>query len=184
MVDMNKSRSTTILLVTSLLLNVLLAAIAGNLWLQRRASNLGLSSNYEGLRSLAGASVLPRVQIEFHVGEEQPGTGLTAVTTGDYPSTLYLHPEVAVGNNDIRGAKAALDEFGGRAVSLELSESGLRKLQAVTSANLQKRLVILVDGKVLLSPVIQSPVTDPTVQIVGELNDADIQRIVLAFARR
>jgi hypothetical protein len=181
---MDKRRITTVLVVASLLLNVVLAAIAGHLWLERRASELGLSSNYEALRSLAGASVLPSVQIEFRVGEEQPGPGLTAVTTSDYPPTLYLHPEVAVSNGDIRGAKAALDEVGGPAVTLELSETGTRKLQAVTSANLQKRLVILVDGKVLLAPVIQSPVTDPGVQILGALNDAEVQRIVLAFARR
>lgn len=80
-VDMNKSRRTTVLLVTSLLLNVLLAAIAGNLWLQRRASHLGLSSNSEALRSLAGASVLPSVRIEFRVGEEQPGPGVRAKMT-------------------------------------------------------------------------------------------------------
>jgi hypothetical protein len=181
---MNKKRVTTILLVTSLLLNVVLATIAGNLWLQRRASTVGLASNNEALRSVAGAAVLPSVQIEFRVGEEQPGPGLTAVATNDYPPTMYLHPEVAVSSSEIRGAKAGLDEVGLPAVTLELSETGARKLQAVTSANLIKRLVILVDGKVLLAPVIQSAVTDSTVQISGVIDDAEIQRIVLAFARR
>jgi preprotein translocase subunit SecD len=181
---MVKGRITTVLLATSLLLNVILAGIAGSLWLQRRAGSLGLSSSEEALRSLAGASVLPSVRIEFRVGEEQAGPDLTPVTTGDYPPTLYLHPEVAVSNGDIRGAKAAPDDVGLPAVSLELSESGSRRLQTVTSANLQKRLVILVDGKVLLAPVIQSPVTDATVQIAGALDEAEVQRIVLAFARR
>jgi len=51
-------------------------------------------------------------------------------------------------------------------------------------ANLQKRLAILADGKVLLAPIIQSAVTDRSVEIAGELGDTDVQRIVLAFQRR
>ena len=181
---MVKRRITTALLIASVALNLILAAIAGNLWLQKRARDLGLPSSSEALRSLAGASVLPSVRIEFRVAEEQPGTGLTPVATNDYPPTLYLHSDVAVSNGDIHGAKAGRDDLGLPTVTLELTEAGAAKLQAVTSANLQKRLAILADGKVLLAPIIQSAVTDRSVEIAGELGDTDVQRIVLAFQRR
>jgi len=73
---MVKRRIKTALFIASVALNLILAAIAGNLWLQKRARDLGLPSSSEALRSLAGASVLPSVRIEFRVAEEQPGTGL------------------------------------------------------------------------------------------------------------
>ena len=106
---MVKRRIKTALFIASVALNLILAAIAGNLWLQKRARDLGLPSSSEALRSLAGASVLPSVRIEFRVAEEQPGTGLTPVATNDYPPTLYLHSDVAVSNGDIHGAKAGRD---------------------------------------------------------------------------
>ena len=171
------------LLIGSLMLNVILGTMAGTLWLQRRTTNPGLPPN-DYARPSAGASVLPKASIEFRVAEEQPGTGLTAVRTGDYPPTLYVHPEVTLSNSDIRGATADRDEFGLPAVSLELAESGAKKLRAVTSANRHKRLAILVDGKVLVAPVIEGPVKEARVHLTGALEDADVQRIVLAFERR
>jgi hypothetical protein len=90
------------ILLASLAANVVLGAIATHYWLRTRAMQLGLSSSNEALRSVAGATLLPSVRIEFRLAEEQPGAGLTPVQhEPGSPSTVYVRSEIIVSNSTL-----------------------------------------------------------------------------------
>lgn len=174
-----------VILLLSLAANVILGAVASHYWLRSRATQLGLSSDSEALRSVAGAALLPSVRIEFRVAEEQPIAGLTPVPhEPGSPSTVYVRPEIIVSNSDIESANATKDDFGRPAVRLTLSEDGQKKLNAAATANPMKRVAILVDGKAILAPVMQGPVADRTLTITGAITAQEAERIALAFSRK
>ena len=182
---MTRSQIKNVVLAVSLCANVAFGTLAVHYWLKVRAVELGLSSDGEALKSVAGAALLPSVRIEFRLAEQAPADGLSAVShEGGEPSTLYVRPEAIIGNTDIESARAIKDEIGRPAVRLTLTEDGLKKLNDAAIANRMKRVAILVDGKAILAPTMEGPVQERAVNITGAITESDAERIALAFARR
>jgi preprotein translocase subunit SecD len=170
-------------LLFSLLLNAVLATVSVNLWLDLRARSLGLESKWLAARSVVGASTLPHVKIEFRVASVEPGPNLTPVRNPESGETLYASPEVALGNSDIRTVIATNDTYGQPAIDIFFTDTGVAKIQQVTTANVGKRLAVLVDGSVLFAPVIVGPISDRHTLVRGLFDKETTQRIVLAFSR-
>jgi hypothetical protein len=128
---MSHQKAKNIVLALSLCANVVVGSLAAHYWLKTRAAELGLSSNGEALKSVAGASLLPTGRIEFPLADDAPADGLSAVShDGGSPSTLYVHPDAIIANADIESAKAVRDDYGRPAVRLTLTEEG-RKSSAM-----------------------------------------------------
>lgn len=123
------------------------------------------------------------VRVEFRLAESEQGPGLTPVPGADATQTVYLHPEVALSNDDIESASASYDEFNRPAVRLQVKSSSLTALRDVTGANVGKSLAIVIDGRVLLTAVIQSAIVEPSVQLSG-VDQQEVDRIVSTFSRR
>ena len=76
-------------------------------------------------------------------------------------TVFYLVRKIpAVTGNDLRGAKPTIDENGRPAVSFSLRNEGARKFGKVTGENIGRRLAIVLDGRVVSSPVIEGRITD------------------------
>jgi preprotein translocase subunit SecD len=171
-------------LFLSVLLNVVLVGVSVNLWLDLRTSTLGLDSKWVAAKSVLGAWTLPSVRIEFRIADSEPRPGLTAMRNAEYGETLYVRPEVALGNSDIRTVIATKDEAGQPAIDIIFTDNGVKKMQELSGANAGKRLAVLVDGTLLFAPYIMGPISDRHAVVTGALDSQKVQRIVLAFARR
>ena len=84
-----------------------------------------------------------------------PGAG----SSGDTSTVYYLVKKVAaVTGQDLRSARASVDENNRPAVSFTLSNEGGRKFGKVSSENIGRQLAIILDGRVQSAPTLESKI--------------------------
>ncbi|HYU77740.1 MAG TPA: protein translocase subunit SecD, partial [Vicinamibacterales bacterium] len=89
-----------------------------------------------------------------------PGTSEGA--PGDRPGTVYyvVRRVPAVTGRDLRTARQSLDENGRPAVSFSMNKEGAGKFGAVTQANINRQLAIVLDNRVVSAPRIEERIND------------------------
>lgn len=79
--------------------------------------------------------------------------------TGDETGYIVLKRAVVVGGDQLQDARGTYDEQGRPAVSFEFKALGAKKFGNATRENVNRRLAIVLDGKVISAPVINTPIT-------------------------
>jgi preprotein translocase subunit SecD len=106
----------------------------------------------EGLLALYGG-VLPDDTEIYPQEFPNPEGGLTRIW---WP----LKRVSTVVGNDLRSAYRSADEWGDPAVSFELSQDAAKRFEAATRENLGRKMAIILDKKVISSPVIEGVIRD------------------------
>jgi hypothetical protein len=120
--------------------------------------------------------VIAAVRFEVRLAEEQPGAGLAAARIGDSNRIVYLHPDVVVDNDDIADSWVAESAPGQFEVAVQFLPSGAERMFDATTAHVGRPIAILVDGSVVMAPVIRSPVAD-SAMITGNYTRDEAERI-------
>ena len=107
-------------------------------------------------------------------------SGLSDVTGGDRPSTVYylVRRVAAVSGRDLRNARPTLDENSQPAIGFSLNQEGARKFREVTGQNVGKNLAIILDSKVQLAPRIESQISDEG-RISGSFTQQEVADVSL-----
>ena len=130
-----------------------------------------------GLYVWSGAArVEAAVRFEVRLAEERPAAGLTAATVADSSRVIYLHDQVVLANGDIvrtRVVETGANRFG---VEVELNPDASERLRAATTGHIGRPLAILIDGRVVVAPVVRSAIERAAV-ISGDFTKADASRI-------
>ena len=74
------------------------------------------------------------------------------------------------------------DGFGGHAISIHLDEAGAIALADLTKARLGQPLDLSIDGDVVSSPVVQTPIEGGRVQVTGAFSREETQAIAVRLA--
>lgn len=82
-----------------------------------------------------------------------------------------------VKGEDVRRAVATFGEFGTYSISLQFNDNGAGAFARVTSDNVNRRLAIVLDGKVYSAPNITEPITGGQAQITGSFTPEEAQRL-------
>lgn len=69
--------------------------------------------------------------------------------------------------NDLKDAKEAMGPNNSSVVNIEFTSAGAEKFGALTEANVGRHISIMLDGKVLTSPVVNEPIRGGKAQISG-----------------
>ncbi|MBE3573878.1 MAG: protein translocase subunit SecD [Firmicutes bacterium] len=80
--------------------------------------------------------------------------------------------------DQLADAMLSADQFGRPAVSFKLKPEGARKFAQMTSANVGRQAPIVLDGKVISDPVIQTAITGGDGQITGNFSMDEAKRLV------
>ena len=97
------------------------------------------------------------VTFEVRLAEPGPRSGLRAVVDVAGTSTVYVDPQIVVANGDI--ARTRVVPVGtGFGVEIVFTDGGAAKMRAATAGNVGRLLAVVVDGRVLASPRITSPI--------------------------
>ena len=123
------------------------------------------------------------VRFEVRLAEERPAPGLIVAEVGETGRLLYLHPGIVVSNDDIAQTQVLDDGSGRFGVVVELLQPGAERLREATSAHAGRPLAILLDGRVVLAPIVRSPISDSAV-ISGSYTRAEAERIAEGIASR
>lgn len=123
------------------------------------------------------SDVQAAVRFELRLAEEKPAPGLREAKVADSGRSIYLHAETIVSNSDI--ASAQVVEGGGPSqyrVDVRFTASGAEKMRAATASHVGKLAAILLDGRVVMAPVLRTPI-GPSAMITGNFTRAQAEKI-------
>jgi preprotein translocase subunit SecD len=91
---------------------------------------------------------------------------------------VYLHNEAVVNNSDIAAARVVLGGDPSQySIGVEFNASGADKIRVATGNHIGKPVAILLDGQVVMTPVVRVPIGGSAV-ITGNFTKAEAERIV------
>ncbi len=93
--------------------------------------------------------------VEFYIATTDADPSLTPVKVSD--GTLYLQRVPVLTRADLTEAQALVDRQGQNFVGLRFSEAGTRKLTEVSTRNVGKMLVLVIDRELIAAPRIAEP---------------------------
>jgi hypothetical protein len=117
------------------------------------------------------------VRFEVRLAEEKPAPGLREAKLSGSGGSIYLHNEVIVDNSDI--ATARVVQANGSSnydVSITFKQAGAEKMRAATANHIGKPMAILLNGRVVMAPVLRSPI-DAAAMITGGFTKAEAEKI-------
>jgi hypothetical protein len=132
---------------------------------------------------LRPSPVLAAVRFEVRLAEERPTPGLIVAQVADSGRLIYLHPEIAVSNDDIAQTWVVDDGRARFGVAVEFLASGAERMRQATTTHLGRPVAILVDGVVVTAPIVRSPIGVSAV-ISGNYTRAEADRIAEGIAGR
>jgi preprotein translocase subunit SecD len=133
-----------------------------------------------GLGMTAAADEKKGVKLEIRAAEKEAAEGLTEATVEGTKQKIYLHKKAAITNEDIADARAALDGDGNPKVDVTFTKEGAKKMQKLTEQQKEKLIAILVDGKVISAPVVNSVVSEKA-QITGKFTRDEVEKLAKAL---
>src|SRR5690348_4531406 len=153
------ARRRTAVFLTSTLMLAAVLAVGAILW------------------SVFNSNLQAAIRFEIRMAESNPAPGLQKAKVSDSSRYVYLHNEVIVSNNDIAAVEVV--EAGGPSqygISVKLNGAGADKLRQATEAHIGKPLAILLDGQVVMAPVVRSSVGG-SAMLTGHYTKAEAQNI-------
>ena len=118
------------------------------------------------------------VRFEVILAEDKPAPGLREAKVSGSNRSVYLHDEVIVDNGDIAAARVVQGGAPSQyAVDVKFKASGAEKMRTATGSHIGKPVAILLDGQVVMAPVVRSPIGASAV-VTGNFTRAQAERIV------
>lgn len=122
-------------------------------------------SDPERIKTLLGTTA----RMTFHLlapNPNQPYPGATMLPTPDGNGQLAVMDQIEVDGANLADAAATMSE-GKWAVHLKFDNKGAEDFARITLANVGKPFAIVLDGKIITDPVINSPITGGVGEITG-----------------
>ncbi len=143
---------------------------------------LGLALGYQ-VWERGTAAVLAAVRFEVRLAEDRPVPGLLVERVVDSDRVIYLHPEIVVSNEDIAQSWVVQDGPDRFGVSVQFLQGGAERMKQATATHVGRPMAILIDGAVVMAPVVRSSISDSAV-ITGNFTQAEAERISDGLATR
>jgi hypothetical protein len=135
-------------------------------------------------RSSVAVDVVAAVRFEVRLAEENPADGLREAAVPGSGRRIYLHQETVATNSDIAQAQVTRgDGTSSFGVTVTFTADGAAKMSRASRNHIGRPLAILIDGEVVIAPVIRSPITTSAV-ISGNYTRAEAERLVAGMVAR
>ncbi len=125
----------------------------------------------------------PEATLEFRLAANVPVEKWTKHSVPGADDVIFVSPQSVLSGRDIRKVSFYKDDNGHPTIGFTLTDGGSAKMWTATSENIGKRLAILLDGKVVSAPKIQSGIRKKGV-ISGKFDDSDLLRFFTAIVLR
>lgn len=115
--------------------------------------------------------------------DRAPGAGNVSLPSLDEPDVWYTLEEVpVVSGEDLTNAKGDFDQNGRPAVSFQFDARGARAFGDYTARNIGAPFAIVLDGKVISAPVIQSHIPGGSGIITGNFTVEEANRLAVLLS--
>jgi preprotein translocase subunit SecD len=132
----------------------------------------------------------PALTLEVRRASTETVEGWEAGTHPGTQQTLFLSPQQELSIDDVASTGVQLDDSGNWQIVMRLNDAAKKTFAELstelvdaekvqTQGSTSKRLAVLVDGKVIVAPVVISPITDGVIHIhlSGSFTEQDARRI-------
>ncbi len=124
----------------------------------------------------------PRASFELRLVFDEPASTPLAAITDDDGHAVFVSRDVVLTDADVTAVEVGLDSDDEHyAITLHFKPEGAQRLHQVTSANVGKRLAVIVDHHLLMTPRIMAPL-DSTVVITRQYSKAAATRLAEQLA--
>lgn len=103
----------------------------------------------------ATGQTAPAADVGFFVAQTEPDATMMPVSLPD--GDIFVQRTPVITRADLSEAAALVDRTGKNFVGLRFTESGARKLNDVSTRNVGKLLVLVIDGQIVAAPRIAEP---------------------------
>ena len=115
--------------------------------------------------------------------DKKPGAGNISLPSLDEQNVWYVVEEApVVSGEDLSNAKGDFDQNGRPAVAFKFDASGARRFGDYTAANIGSPFAIVLDGKVISAPVIQSHIAGGSGIITGNFSVEEANRLAVLLS--
>ncbi len=125
-----------------------------------------------------GAALEAAVRFEVRLAEDEPASGLREARVGESDQVVHLYTATVVTNDDVERSRVVPgdrpEDYG---VIVELNAAGAQKMREATVGHIGRPMAVLVDGVVVVAPVVRSVISD-SAEISGQYTKAEAERIV------
>jgi hypothetical protein len=136
------------------------------------------------ISSLFTSNLQAAIRFEVRLAEERPAPGLHAAKVSGSGRLVYLYNEAIVSNQDITAARVVPGDGPSQyGVSIEFNAAGAEKMRATTGKHIGRPVAIILDGQVVLAPVLRSRI-GAAAMLSGNYSRAQAERIVKGIAIR
>lgn len=120
--------------------------------------------------------------VEFRLVCETQEPNCDVMVSEDRNKETYLLRQSLINTEDLESA--FINNENSKMIVLRFDEEGKKKLEKVTSDNIDKRLGIIIDGKLVMTPIVRQPITNGWMQVsLAGSTKADADSIVLRINR-
>lgn len=114
---------------------------------------------------------------EVQAGRVPPGSELLPSDNPGEPFLIVKKRELVSGDN-LTKASVGTDQYNRPAIDFRFDGQGARKFGDATAQNIGKRFAIILDGKIVSAPTIQSAITGGSGQITGSFTTQEAAELV------
>ncbi|OYW78977.1 MAG: protein translocase subunit SecD, partial [Asticcacaulis sp. 32-58-5] len=114
---------------------------------------------------------------ELQAGRVPPGSELLPSDNPGEPF-LIVKKRVLVSGDNLTKASVGTDQYNRPAIDFRFDGQGARKFGDATAQNIGKRFAIILDGKIVSAPTIQSAITGGSGQITGSFTTQEAAELV------
>lgn len=123
-------------------------------------------------------------KVELRVAESEAREGTTKAVVERKELEVFLCPEVLLKGTDIKNAQVAVFEQHGWGVMVEFTPQGTERLRDVTTKNVGKMLVLVVEERVVMAAKISKPIPDGQIAITGKFTSEEADRLARQITGR
>jgi hypothetical protein len=127
--------------------------------------------------------VVAAVRFEVRLAEENPADGLREVVMSGAGRRIYVHQDAVVTNSDIAQAEVVQGDASTFNISITFNADGAAKMLRASQNHIGRPMAILIDGEVVMAPVVRAAVTTSAV-ITGRYTRAVAEKIVAGIIGR
>ena len=128
-----------------------------------------------------GAEKKPEMmRVEFRLAQTEPAEGLTQMSIPGLEEKFYLQDEVLLSNEDIQFAFPVKRQEHS-VIELTFTEAGKEKFAQITKENVGKKMGVLIDGKLIMAPIIRAPILEGKAIIDGNFSEEEAEKIANAI---
>jgi preprotein translocase subunit SecD len=121
-----------------------------------------------------------KVRVEFKRAETKPTDGYVEATIEGTNEKVYLLKRADATGADIAKASAGTDDNNNPLIEIEFTKDGAKKIAALSEAQQNKRIAIVIDGKVVSAPLVRAKIGSRA-QITGKFEKQEVERIIKAI---